>query len=131
MTRRLGLARGRTRMAVATIASLAVAGLAAGTSYAHASGASAGPPAAHRSSRGSLGPQQPDSYVDVTAPAAPAVASALRAASRVASRPAALAYLAAQPASVVREISGTTGTVRFLADLDGYLTPTSSRSPRS
>ena len=122
MTHHLGLARGRTRMTVATIASLAVAGLAASTPYARASATSGGSSAAHRPQRAG--------YVDVTSQGPGVVASSLKAASRVASRRAATAFLAVQPAGVVRDISGTTGTVRFLADLDGYLTPKSTSSPR-
>src|SRR5689334_15961459 len=119
MTHQLGLGRAHSRVAVATVASLALAGLAASTSYAHANATGA-----HRVA------VPGDPYVDVTGQDGVAPASSLEAASRVAGRPAAQAFLAAQPPGVVRDISGTTGTVRFLADLDGYLTPKSTSPPR-
>ncbi|HEY3527795.1 MAG TPA: M36 family metallopeptidase [Nocardioides sp.] len=129
MFRQFVLGRRGAGIAVATVASLAVAGVAAGTSYAHGS-ASPDTTDGHRSARASLGQDVHDAYVDVTDQGSQAVTRALRTASRVSHRPAAKAYLAAQPDTTVRDISGTTGTVRFLADLDGYLTGPSSRSPR-
>jgi hypothetical protein len=76
MTHQPGLARGRTPMAaIASVASLAMAGLAAGTSYAHASGPGADRQAPHRSERAALRHRQPDAYVDVTAGDAGTVAS--------------------------------------------------------
>src|SRR5689334_16748037 len=96
MTHQLGRAGGRTRVTAAAIASLAVAGLAAGTTYAQAS-AGPGSPVATGSPRASLGHQQRDSYVDVTDQGGRALDSSLKAAARIASRPVAQAFLAAQP----------------------------------
>jgi extracellular elastinolytic metalloproteinase len=130
MIRQLVLGRRGAGITVATVVSLAVAGFAAGTSYAGSAGGS-GPSSTdgHRSARASLGHSVHDAYVDVT-DQGQAATKALRTASRVSGRPAARAHLAALPDSTVSDISGTTGTVRFLADLSGYLTGPSSRSPR-
>ncbi len=126
MIQQSGPARRRLTMVVATAASLAVAGVAGGTSYAHAG---ANRPPTHGSPRASVGQSVRNSYVDVTDQDGQAITRSLKVASRVATRPAATAALAALPATVVRDISGTTGTIRFLADLDGYLTGRSPKSP--
>jgi extracellular elastinolytic metalloproteinase len=124
--------RRRAGMAVAAVASLAVAGFAAGTSYASGTGhdgtGSVG--AAHRSPRASVGEGVRNTYVDVTDQGGPAVSRALRTASRMSRQPVSKAFRASQPDGTVLDISGTTGTVRFLANLNGSLTGASHKSPR-
>jgi hypothetical protein len=121
--------RRRAGLAVATVASLAVAGFAAGTSYAGGTGRGAIGPV-HGSSRASIGVRARSTYVDVTDQGGPAVTRALHTASLVSRRPASTAFRAGQPDGTVLDISGTTGTVRFLANLNGYLTGPSHASPR-
>ena len=129
MIHHLGPGRRRAGMAVAAVASLTVAGFAAGTSYASGTG-SGGSAAAHRSPRASVGEGVRDGYVDVTDQSGSAVTRSLRTASRVARQPASKTFRASQPKGTVLDISGTTGTVRFLGNLNGYLTGPSHRSPR-
>ncbi|HEY2877322.1 M36 family metallopeptidase [Nocardioides sp.] len=129
MIHHFGPGRRRAGMAVAAVASLTVAGFAAGTSYASGTG-SGGSAAAHRSPRASVGEGVRDSYVDVTDQGGSAVTRSLRTASRVARQPASKTFRASQPKGTVLDISGTTGTVRFLGNLNGYLTGPSHKSPR-
>jgi extracellular elastinolytic metalloproteinase len=121
--------RRRAGIAVATVASLAVAGFAAGTSYAHGSGSSA--PAVHTSPRASHGDAVHDPYVDVTSQGSQAITQALRNAGRVSRTPAVRAFRASQPDGTVLDISGSTGTVRFLGNLNGFLTGASKKSAKS
>ncbi len=121
--------RRRAGIVLATVASLAVAGSAAGTSYAHESGSKAA--AAHASPRASHGGAVRDPYVDVTAQGSQAITRALRNSGRVSRQPAAKAFRAAQPDGTVLDISGTTGTVRFLGNLNGFLTSASKKSAKS
>ena len=131
MTHRFALGPRRAGVVVATVTSLAVAGFAAGTSYA-TGGASAGGASrvSHGSARTSGGTAVHDSYVDVTDQGSQAVTHALKTSSRVAGRQAVRSSLASAPVGTVLDISGTTGTVRFLGNLDGYLTGRSTRSAR-
>ena len=113
--------RRRPALAVAAVASLAVSGLATGTSYAGGSGTAGTTPAATGSPRASGSDVAGDPYVDVTEPTVPAPTTSR----------ATRAFEASLPDRTVLDIGGTTGTVRFLANLDGSLTPGSPRSPRS
>jgi extracellular elastinolytic metalloproteinase len=122
--------RRRTGVAVAAVASLAMAGFAAGSSYATGAGSDGGGSgSAHRSQRaslGALGSAARDPYVDVTAQGDHALTKGMRVASRVARQPASKAFRKSQSDQTVTDL-GSTGTVRYLADLDGYLTPRSSK----
>jgi extracellular elastinolytic metalloproteinase len=124
------LSRSRTGLAAAAVASLALAGIASGTSYATGSSA---PPSTHQASAraSSYVASLADPYVDVTQRSGPAATTALRLASDRAQTRATRDFRASQSDSTVLELSGTTGTVRYLADLDGYLTARSSRSPQT
>jgi extracellular elastinolytic metalloproteinase len=132
MTRQFSPGRRRAGFAVATVASLAVAGMAASTSYASGSSAATTAPAAHRSTRASGGAQiARDPYVDVTSQGGPAVTQALKVQGRLDKDPATRRAVSQLPSHAVLDISGTTGTVRWLGNLDGYLTGRSSKSPQS
>jgi hypothetical protein len=117
--------RRRAGLAAATIASLAVAGAAAGTSYASGSPAAA---TSHRSVRASGAGLARDTYVDVDGNASPAVTAPRRSAAAQRSGRSAVAPL---PRGQVLDTSSTTHTVRFLGNLDGYLTGRSSKSAKS
>jgi extracellular elastinolytic metalloproteinase len=119
-------ARRRAGMAIVAVASLSLAGLAAGTSY--AGGANAGRDPAQRSARASVGQSITDAYVDVTTESGPAQAQALRTAGRVTAQPASRQFQKAQPDGTVLDISGSTGTVRWEGNLKGYLTGPSNKS---
>jgi hypothetical protein len=131
MTSRSTSRRSRSGLAVVAVTSLALAGLAAGTSYASGSEASSGPTATHDSPRASLGQAVRDPYIDVTTQGAPAVAKALRLQSRQARTPDTKRFVAELPKAAVLDLSGTTRTVRWLGNLNGYLTPRSSKSAKS
>src|SRR3954469_11489194 len=108
--RKLGLRA--TGIAVATTASLAVAGL-AGTSYASGNGAAptAGSVQAPRASAARAGA---DGFVDVTTPGREVRHTR--------------ALTATVPDELVLDTSAS-GTVRWMARLNGFLTPASTRSP--
>ncbi len=137
MTHHLTPGPRRAGIVLVMVTSLAVAGFAAGTSYAGAGQGSG--VAAHPSPRASLDrlgvPSVRDAgsvsgYVDVTSQGVTARTKALRIAGQVARERAARVFRAGHPAGIVTDISGTTGTVRFQGNLDGYLTRRSSRSAR-
>jgi extracellular elastinolytic metalloproteinase len=131
MTHQLTPGRRRAGIAAAAVASLTVAGFAAGTSYAsgsHSPGDATG--SAHRSARASHGPGVRDAFVDVTTQDGRALTKSLRIASRVSREPGSKAFRASQPDGTVLELSGTTGTVRYLANLNGFLTPRSSKKAK-
>jgi Zn-dependent metalloprotease len=125
-------ARRRAGLGLVAVASLTVAGLAAGTSYASGSGSPAASAAAsHRSARASVGHAVKDPYVDVTDQGAAVQTRALRTASRVTGQPATRRFLKAGPTDgSVLDIAGSTGTVRWLGNLAGTLTGPSSDSPK-
>jgi extracellular elastinolytic metalloproteinase len=114
-----------TGIAVATVASLAVAGL-AGTSYATGSGA---PPAATQAPRGVSGQQPADAYIDVTDQGVAAQIQARKSAAVTQHSRATRSFLASQPAETVLDTTGTNGTVRWMGRLDGFLTPASDLAP--
>src|SRR3954451_9450451 len=124
--------RRRAGLASIAVASLTAAGLAAGTSYASGSGSAADNSAAsHRSARASVGHAVKDPYVDVTDQGAAAQTRGLRVASRVTRQPATRQFLKAAPTDgSVLDIAGSTGTVRWLGNLDGTLSGPSSDSPQ-
>jgi extracellular elastinolytic metalloproteinase len=113
--------RRRTVLAAATVAALAVTGLAAGTSYAVAQDSppvTAGP--------GDTGAGTTD--FDVNDTAAAQVAAAKRDAIAQ-DAPATTQFLAGAPDTTVLDLDGGTGTVRWQARLDGFLTGPSTRRP--
>ena len=67
-------------------------------------------------------------YVDVTDQGGPVQTRELRTASRVARQPASRQLLKAQPDGTVLDIAGSTGTVRWLGNLNGTLTGPSGKS---
>jgi extracellular elastinolytic metalloproteinase len=117
--------RRRAALAAGTVAALAVAGLTAGTSFAAATSGTTGGSVA--------GPQDP------TAPSAPADVDVNDSASALAHDaqraavaqdvPATTRMLAAATPTTVLDLAGATGTVRWQADLDGFLTAPSTLSP--
>jgi hypothetical protein len=119
--------RRRAIFALATVASLVAAGV--GTSYASSRSTSLLAASRH-SPRASLAATARDTYVDVT-DQGPAVTRALHVQSATSRTVQARRLVSGLPRHAVLDISGTTGTVRFLGNLDGYLTPRSSRSARS
>ena len=130
--------RRRVALAAGTVAALAVAGLAAGTSYAaadsatgsatgSAAGSAAGSSDALVSGPRDAGPAAP-ADVDVNDSASALAAGAARAADAQ-SAPATTTFLTAAPDTTVLDLTGTTGTVRWQANLDGFLTGTSTKSP--
>jgi hypothetical protein len=127
----------RAGIVLATLASVTVAGFAAGTSYAdpgRGAGVAAGhasPDASPRASlRGLAVPGARDPYVDVTDRGLPARTEGPLGAGRKPSRRAVTASRSRLRAGIVTEISAVTGTVRFRGNLDGYLTRRSSRSAK-
>jgi extracellular elastinolytic metalloproteinase len=128
MNHHLRSGRRNAGIAIVTVASLAVAGYAGGTSY--ASGGVDRAAATHGSARGSQGGTARDPYIDVTQTDR-AVTKALRKASKVSRTPASKAFRAAAADGTVTDISGTTGTVRFRGNLNGFLTRPSKRSAKS
>jgi extracellular elastinolytic metalloproteinase len=125
MSHVLAPGRRRTSIAIASIAALALAGLAGTTSYAAGSGV----PSA--TARSGATPHDARGYYDVRTSGPQAQADALRAAHQVTKQPAARAALAAAPRGVVTDIDGTTSTVRMQTRLDGFLTGASKKSPFS
>jgi extracellular elastinolytic metalloproteinase len=123
-------ARRRAMLAVASVAALAVAGLAGTTSYAASTG---GAHAEDRSPRSSGGAQRdPLGYYDAQtdAPGA-AVAAAKRASRTMDSRSVRQFAASGTGDEKILDIDGTTGTVRELTRLNGFLTGPSSKSPKS
>jgi Zn-dependent metalloprotease len=120
----------RAGLAAVTVASLTAAGFATSTSYADGSdGASA---TSHTSPRASSGHAVKDPYVDVTEQGAAVQTKGLRIASRVTSKASTRRLLKAAPTDgSVLDIAGSTGTVRWLGNLDGALTDPSPDSPRT
>jgi extracellular elastinolytic metalloproteinase len=115
-----------TGIVVATTASLAVAGL-AGSSYASGNGA-APATSSVQAPRSSLGHGAAGTFVDVTEQG---LATRVRNAKRLAATQAAVVRRGGNPDAngLVLDISASTGTVRFTADLTGFLTPASTDSP--
>ena len=126
MSHRFAPGRRRTTVAVASIAALALAGL-AGTTTSYAAGN--GAPSA--SSPRATTPHDARGYYDVRTSGPQVQAEALRASHQVARQPEARAFQKAAPAGVVTDIDGTTGTVRMQTRLDGFLTGASKKSPFS
>jgi hypothetical protein len=119
----------RAGLTAVTVAGVAVAGLATGTSYAHESSGRATP--SHTSPRASSGQAVKDPYVDVTDQGLSVQTEGLRIASRVTSQPSTRRFLKAGPtAGSVLDLAGSTGTVRWLGNLDGTLTRRSNHSAR-
>ncbi len=120
-------------LAAAGVAALMVGSLAAGTSYASGGdtgGSSAESAVAHRSTRASVGRSTRDVYVDVTDRGGASQTRDLRTAGRILRQPATMKLQASLPSTAVLDISGSTGTVRWLGNLDGALTRPSSRTPK-
>ena len=117
--------RRRVVLAAGTVAALAVAGLAAGASYAAAGSATSS--GALVSGPRDSGPEAP-ADVDVNNSAAALAAGAARTADAQ-SDPATTSFLTAAPDSTVLDLAGSTGTVRWQANLNGFLTGPSTQSP--
>ncbi|MBO0846529.1 MAG: M36 family metallopeptidase [Nocardioides sp.] len=122
---------GTAAIVAATATSLAVAGLAglAGTSYAGGSrtGFANGPDS--QAFRATAAQRAVDPFIDVTDQGAAVQTRALRTAARATRSRATRAFLTARPDQTVLDINGTTGTVRWLGRLDGFLTPRSNLVP--
>jgi hypothetical protein len=114
--------RRRTTIAVASIAALALAGLAGTTSYAAGNGAPS------VSSPRAATPHDARGYYDVRTSGPQVQSDALRAAHQVARQPEARAFELAAPDQTVTDIDGNTHTVRMQTRLDGFLTGPSHRS---
>jgi hypothetical protein len=113
-----------------TAASLAAAGLAGlgGTSYANAGS----DPGAVHAPRGTQGEATRDPVVDVTTQGARTQLRSLRTVAAAMDHRATRALATpTDPGQTVLDLSGTTGTVRWLGRLDGFLTGRSDRSPEA
>ncbi len=119
---RLLLPNRRVSLAVATVASLAVAGLAGTTSYA----AGGGQPVAG-SLRAASTEHNARGYLDTRTEGARTQVTNLRTQSGASARPATRAFRASSPGQTVLDIAGSTGTVRMLTRLDGFLTKASGK----
>jgi len=117
--------RRRAAFAAGTVAALAVAGLAAGTSYAAATSGTGTAAVA-----GPHGPSAPAAPTDTDVNDTPSArAAAARTAADAQDAPATGQLLAAAPDATVLDLAGSTGTVRWQADLDGFLTGPSTLAP--
>jgi extracellular elastinolytic metalloproteinase len=123
MSHQSGTGRRRGTFALASVAALALAGLAGTTSYATGSG-----PHGPTSPRASV-PHLDRGFYDVRTTGAQAQASLLRTARRTADRPTARTLRVAPVDQTVTDIDTNTGTVRMRARLDGFLTGASTRAP--
>ena len=117
-----------TGIAVATTASLTVAGL-AGTSYASGNGVSPAATTTVHSPRAATSPQAAPTFVDVTEQGRATQIRNRTTAAETQASPAVRAAVAPTPGGLVLDISGSTGTVRWMAQLNGFLTPASTLSP--
>ncbi len=122
MSHQSALGRGRTTVVVASIAAVALAGLAGSTSYA----AGSGTPSTH-APRASV-EHDARGYYDVRSSSQQARTASLRTAQRVAAKPQVRAFQRAAAGQTVTDIDGNTGTVRVRTRLDGYLTPRSKKT---
>ncbi|MGA8245764.1 MAG: M36 family metallopeptidase [Nocardioides sp.] len=106
---------------MATVAALAIAGVAGSSSYAVGSHGAASSPrtSEQREARG---------FYDVNTSSQRARLRALRTQGRAGRQPAVRSFRASAPGQTVLDISGSTGTVRMLTRLDGFLTGASKRS---
>jgi extracellular elastinolytic metalloproteinase len=125
MSHQSGTGRRRGTFALASVAALALAGLAGTTSYAAGSG---GGPHAPASPRASV-PHLDRGFYDVRTTGARAQASLLRTATRAADRPTARASRLTPFDQTLTDIDANTGTVRMRASLDGFLTAASTKAP--
>ena len=123
MSHQSGTGRRRGTFALASVAALALAGLAGTTSY-----AAGGGPHGPTSPRASV-PHLDRGFYDVRTTGARAQASLLRTAQRTAGRPTARTFRVAPVDQTVTDIDANTGTVRMRARLDGFLTGASTRAP--
>ncbi len=126
MSHQSGTGRRRGTFALASVAALALAGVAGTTSYA----AEGSGPKAPASPRASV-PHLDRGFYDVRTTAAQTQASLLRTAEATGSRPSARAFAQAPVDQTVTDIDPNTGTVRMRTRLDGFLTPASSQAPRT
>ena len=126
MSHRFGSGNRRSTLAIASVAALALAGLAGTTSYAAGtSGPSASSPrASHAAGRPRL-LRRPHRRRPGRRPrrCAPRNGSS--------AKPQARAFAKAAPAQLVTDLDGNTGTVRMQTRLDGFLTPASHKSAKS
>jgi extracellular elastinolytic metalloproteinase len=129
MTHQFLPSRRRTGVGVAAVAALAAAGLAGSTSYAAAPGASN--PRISSSTTAPVGGTHGEQrgFYDARTQAPGAQARALRTSAVAAAQPAVTSFKTTLPGQTVLDIDGTTGTVRMLTRLDGFLTGTSGRAP--
>ncbi len=129
MSHQSGTGRRRGTFALASVAALALAGVAGTTSYASGSG-----PHARTSPRTSV-PHLDRGFFDVRTTGAQAQASLLRtaqsSAERTAERPSARAFRLAPVDQTLTDLDTNTGTVRMRTRLDGFLTGASTHAPRT
>jgi hypothetical protein len=121
MSQQFVLDRRRASFAIASVVAVIIAGLAGSASYAVGQGASGLRGSATVAPRGQTG------FYDVRVQGPAARAQALRTAARTAARPAVTSATSTLPGQTVLDIDGTTGTVRMLTRLDGFLTGPSSK----
>jgi hypothetical protein len=126
MSHQSGTGRRRGTFALASVAALALAGVAGTTSYA-AGGSGPHAPASPRASV----PHLDRGFYDVRTTAAQTQASLLRTAKATASRPSARSFAAAPVDQTITDLDTNTGTVRMRARLDGFLTGPSTQAPRT
>jgi extracellular elastinolytic metalloproteinase len=123
MTHQLRLGRRRAGYAVATVAAVVTAGMAGTTSYATGQPTASSPRAEVRTS--SNGPR--GFYDTRYGQGIKSRALALRTASHVNDRRATVDFRKSAPGQTVLDIDGSTGTVRMLTRLDGFLTGASGK----
>jgi extracellular elastinolytic metalloproteinase len=130
MTQQFLPSRRRAGIAMAAAAALAAAGLAGTTSYAAGPSRTTSASSPRTSSSTAVvgatrGEQR--AFYDARSQA-PSRAHALRTAAEAASQPAVTAFKRALPGQTVLDLDGTTGTVRMLTRLDGFLTGASGKN---
>jgi len=124
MSHQSGTGRRRSTFALASVAALALAGVAGSTSY--AAGGSGHAPASPRTST----PHLSRGFYDARTTRAQTQKGLLRAARQSTGRPSARAFsAAASDPQLVTDLDTNTGTVRMQVSLDGFLTPASTKSP--
>jgi extracellular elastinolytic metalloproteinase len=126
MTQQFLPSRRRAGIAISAVAALAAAGLAGSTSYAAGQGASSPRASSSTALVGATQGEQRGFY-DARSQAPGARARTLRTSAVAAAQPAVTSFKSTLPGQTVLDLDGTTGTVRMLTRLDGFLTGASGR----